>query len=132
VRAVVYEADFRCRKREGVFIDAALVPFEDYSDFDGLMKDGFRATYYRDSLIVYDPTGLLADVQGKLRAAFMQPKWVAVRVFPSLAQGRKGVKGLQDTVAAALPLGICAETGRVTAALLRRVSRPAAWASSHN
>ena len=60
--------------REGVYIEAALVPRRRYDDVENVLQHQFAATHMNDGLILYDPRGTFTRVQDGVRAAYMQPK----------------------------------------------------------
>lgn len=114
--------------RNGVFLEAGLRPEEDFIDFTSVMGNPIAATHMNDALILYDPDGLLTELQGRVRAVYMEPRWIKLRLEPALARGRKGIAGLHGAVLSRARGQICgnmAELGycfRSTPLLLRGIT----------
>ena len=66
--------------QDGVYIEAKLRPKESYDDLEKVLLNPFTATNMNDALILYDPSGFLTRIQEEVRAVFMEPKWLDVRV----------------------------------------------------
>jgi hypothetical protein len=60
-----------------------------------------------DALMLYDPTGLFTRVQGEVRAAFMEPRWLAIRVNDQLKTLRESMSTLEEAVVAGDLPGVC-------------------------
>lgn len=71
-----------------------------YPDFEQVIHDPFRATHVNDALILCDPTGFLTEMQNKVRAVFMKPKWLDIRVQFWLVRAQKAAGALRDVVRA--------------------------------
>ena len=89
--------------RRGVYIEAGLRSIEALSDFEKVMKHPVHATHINDALILHDPTGYLADLQSRVRAVYMEPKWLKLRLEPNLIKGRRGLALLRDAIGADKP-----------------------------
>jgi predicted nucleotidyltransferase len=100
--------------QDGVYIEAGLSSKENYIDLEKVLQSPFTATHMNDALILYDPTGFLAEMQKKVRAVFMEPKWLGIRVQFWVEEARKSMSGLQESVAAGDLLGICGNAGWLT------------------
>ena len=125
------EARSLCTWREGVFIEVKLRPIEDYSGFDRIMHDMVAPTHMRNACILYDPSGVLTEAQRRVRLAFMEPKWIRLRVEPRLRQARDGIYALRDAIAEKSPRSICENMSTLalylpTLALLQKGITPSA------
>jgi len=99
--------------RDGVYIEAALAPMEQYRDVEKVLRDRFAATQMNDALILYDPTGVLTRVQEGVRAGFMEPRWLGARVGAQLQSLRESVASLREAVAAQERSAVCEYEGWV-------------------
>jgi predicted nucleotidyltransferase len=104
--------------REGVYIEAAIVAKREYADLDTVLHDPFKATHLNDALILYDPTGFLAQMQQSVRAVFMEDKWLNVRLAYWRETAQTNLATLRTAVAAGDPLGICEAAGWIPFSLI--------------
>jgi hypothetical protein len=65
-------------------------------------------------MILYDPTGLVTQLQTAVRPVFMQPQWLSKRLDFWLENIRTSLAHLQDAVKEADRMAICAEFGWFT------------------
>ncbi|MFQ5795445.1 MAG: nucleotidyltransferase domain-containing protein [Candidatus Bipolaricaulia bacterium] len=99
--------------REGVYIDAFPVPRKIYTDIEKILEHPIRANDLNTGLILYDPTGVLAQTQKETQAKFMAPKWLAVRVKFLIEPLPQHIFDLQEAIGAKDHLKICFHTGRI-------------------
>ena len=66
--------------QDGVYVEAGFVPKERYDDLEKVLLNPITATHMNDALILYDPSGFLTRMQQEVRAVFMEPRWLDVRV----------------------------------------------------
>ena len=105
--------------REGVFIESAPRPLDNFSNFDEIMHDTLAASHMRDALILYDAAGVLTEMQKRVRAEFMEPRWIRVRIEPLLNGAREGLESLRETLTLGTPRLICAKIAGLTTHLIR-------------
>ena len=99
--------------REGVYIDCALSSIEDWTDFDAVMKNPFKAANIKAALILHDSTGLLSKMQDRVRAVFMEPKWLTQRLEFWLKWGRENLAALRLASEKGDPVGVCLHSGKL-------------------
>lgn len=58
-----------------------MLPKERFADLEKVLRNPFTVTHMNDALILYDPTRFLAKMQNRVRAVFMEPKWLGIRVW---------------------------------------------------
>lgn len=110
--------------KQGIYIEFPLLPKEQYTDFEKVLHNAVKATHINDALIIYDPEGFLAELQNRVRAVFMEPKWVGIRVGNSIDYARKALTAWHDALEAEDLASVCEQastvmTRCVSACLLR-------------
>lgn len=104
--------------REGVFIESGVRTKDEYNDFDQVMRGG-HVTQIHDALVLYDPTGFFTELQKKVRAAYMEPKWLGIRVHQALNRAQEAMQRLLKVIAAEDHIGICCNGQAVIGGLIR-------------
>lgn len=104
--------------QDGLYYDAGYLSASDFADFATVMQNPMWATHMNHALLHYDPTGHFAQLQQAVRAAFMQPQWVAKRLHYWLEIARAQVSGLPTAIAAGDPLAICQSQGWIPMTLV--------------
>lgn len=66
--------------RDGIYIDALPVAWEDYTDLEQILTHPIRANDMNLGMLLYDPTGLLAQRQREAQLLFMTAPYMARRV----------------------------------------------------
>lgn len=99
--------------RNGIYIDALPVAWADYTDLERILTHPIRANDMNSGLILYDPTGRLAQMQHETQALFMASSYVARRVQSLAERVTPWLGGLQQAIAANDSLSICVYTGRL-------------------
>ena len=99
--------------RDGVYIEAALAPVEQYADVNKVLLDKYAATQMNDALILYDPEGILARVQEGVRAVYMEPCNLGMRVHPILNSLHESLVGLEAAAAAGDLVAVCSHVAEI-------------------
>jgi predicted nucleotidyltransferase len=99
--------------RDGVYMDALPVERADYADLEKILDHSIRANDLNSGLILYDPTGFLAEMQSATRAVFMAPERVAQRLQHLLERGPQNIRNLQQAIETHDSIRICIFTGRL-------------------
>jgi hypothetical protein len=120
VRVVVQSQDGKRITRDGldtwidgIYIDAGFVDRNAYSNVTHILAHPITANNIHDAIILHDPEGLLAMQQEAIRAVFMQPQWVGMRLKPNVESLPARIKALHDAIASNEPVDICIHTGRI-------------------
>jgi len=98
---------------DGIYIDAGFVDKNAYSNVTQILAHPITANNINDAIILHDPEGLLAMQQEEIRAVFMQPQWVGMRVKPHIEYLPARIKALHDAMESNEPVDICIHTGRI-------------------
>ncbi len=93
--------------RDGVYIEVGMESKGRYAASGKVLRDRVAATHMNDALILYDPTGLFTRVQEEVRARFMEPQWLGLRVHHQLNMLQFALTSLREAVAEGDPLGLC-------------------------
>jgi predicted nucleotidyltransferase len=93
--------------RDGVYIELGLEPKDHYDDAERVLQNPFAATHMKDALILHDPTGLFARVQGEVRTRFMEPRWLRLRVDDQVGMLHMCLLALHESVADGNAAGVC-------------------------
>lgn len=100
--------------RNGIYIDAMLMAQERFVDPEVLLQDPMKSTQVCEAVILYDATGLLAQQQAVVRAAFMEPQWIQARLTYWQTMMEHAFTTLQSGATASNSLQICAGMGWFT------------------
>lgn len=100
--------------QDGIYYDAVYLSASDFADLETVMQNAFWATHMNDGLLRYDPTGHFTQLQQAVRAVYMQPPWLAKRLYYWLEVARIHVTGLQEAIATDNPLRISEHAGWAT------------------
>jgi hypothetical protein len=100
--------------REGVFLEAGFVAADRLGPPDEVMRSPIDATHLNDALVLYDPTGRFRALQRQVRAVFMEPRWLVLRLGFALAMLAGARTALRAAVAAGDVLGILRQAMIVT------------------
>jgi hypothetical protein len=98
---------------QGVYIDATFASRDIYMDLEKILENPVRANDMHSGVIVYDPTGLLAQLQIETRREFMKPERIATRVQPLVGYLGRDIANLQDAMTSDDALRMCVWAGRV-------------------
>lgn len=99
--------------RDGIYIDALPVPWNEYTDVEQVLTDPICANDLNSGLILYDPTGNLVKIQHEVQKRFMAPVYVAQRVQASSSRIAPWLHGLQQAITSNDMLNLCFYTGRL-------------------
>ncbi len=99
--------------RQGIYIEFPLFPKKQYADLEKVLRNSVTATHVNDALILYDPEGFLTELQKRVRAVFMEPKWVGVRVGNSIDYARQALSAWGDAFVAGDLGSVCEHAGTV-------------------
>jgi predicted nucleotidyltransferase len=100
--------------REGVFLEAGFVAADSVRRLDEVMRSPIDATHLNDALVLHDPTGRFTALQREVRAAFMEPRWLVLRLGFALAVLAGARAALRVAIAAGDVLGILRQAMMVT------------------
>jgi hypothetical protein len=100
--------------RNGVYIDAMLLPQGRFADLEVLLQDPMKSTQVCEAVILYDATGFLAQQQAAVRAHFMEPQWLQARLTYWQTMMASAFATLRDGVTASDSLRICSGMGWFT------------------
>jgi hypothetical protein len=100
--------------RAGVFLEAGFVAADSLRRFDEVMRSPIDATHLNDALVLHDPTGRFTALQREVRAVFMEPRWLALRLGFALAMLAGARAALRAAIAAGDILGILRQAMMVT------------------
>lgn len=92
---------------EGIYVEAAVVGKDAYTDLDMVLQDPVKATHLNDALILYDPTGFLAQMQQSVRAVYMAEQWLQKRLAYWIKEGETNMAILRTAVVQEDLLKIC-------------------------
>ena len=120
LRVIVNSADGKWLTRDGsdgwvdgIYVDVGIVAKEAYESAAQALTNPTTANDMNDAIILYDPEGFLTEVQKEIRALFMEPKWVGMRVKPHI----DGLRVRTGMLHAAIELddkpNICIQAGRI-------------------
>lgn len=84
---------------DDIYYDAVYLSASDFADLETVMQNAFWATHMNDGLLRYDPSGHFTQLQQAVRAVYMQPPWLAKRLYYWLEVARSNVAGLQEAIA---------------------------------
>ena len=94
--------------RDGTYIEASLSSRQSHEDPEEILRHPYRAVLMYDAVIIHDPTGFLTAIHQKVRAAFMEKKWLHVRVEHWLDSARKALPRFSTAIESGDGLRICA------------------------
>ncbi len=100
--------------RNGIYIDAMLLPQAHFADPEVLLQDPMKSTQVWEAVILYDATGFLAQQQAAVRAHFVEPQWLQARLTYWQTMMESTLATLRDGVTADDSLRICAGMGWFT------------------
>lgn len=98
---------------DGIYVDVGIVAKHAYSNVAEILAHPITANNINDAIILHDPEGFLTKLQEQIRAVFMQPQWVGMRVKPHVEHLPDRIKALQDAMESNDPANICIHTGRI-------------------
>lgn len=99
--------------RDGIYIDALPVAWEDYTDLEQILTHPIRANDMNLGMLLYDPTGLLAQRQREAQLLFMTAPYMARRVQSLTERIAPRLTNLQRAITVNDQLHICIYTGRL-------------------
>ena len=92
--------------RDGLCVEAALVLKGRHDGAQKVLHNPFAATHMNEAWILYEPTSLFSRVQREVGLAFMESRWLGVRVHTQLEELRSALSGLREAVSDANALAI--------------------------
>lgn len=104
--------------QDGIYYDAGYLSASEFPDLETVIQHPVWATHLNYALLRYDPTGHFTQLQQAVRAAYMQPQWVAKRLHYWLEIARPQVSGLQTAITKDDPLAICQYQGWISMSLV--------------
>ena len=99
--------------KQGIYIEFPLFPKQQYADVEKVLHNSVTATHVNDALILYDPEGFLTELQQRVRAVFMEPKWVGVRVGNAIDYSREAMSAWNEALEADDLAAVCEHAGMV-------------------
>lgn len=99
--------------RDGIYIDALPVTWDDYTDLERILTHPIRANDMNSGLLLHDPTGLLAQRQREAQSLFMAAPYIARRVQSLTGRVTPRLTNMQQAIAVNDQLHLCAYTGRL-------------------
>ncbi len=93
--------------RQGVYLEAGVVTPDGLGSVEEVMHKPVNACHMREAVILYDPTGYFGTLQAQVRAVFMEPKWLRIRLDWVLEACRGSLAKLKQAVPADDDLSIC-------------------------
>jgi hypothetical protein len=99
--------------REGVYIDSLIFPISVIGTPEQTLGHALTATHMNHALILYDATGRLTPLQDAVRAVYMQPQWLLLRMTYWLDIGRSQLQAMQEAINKRDPLALVGCAGEV-------------------
>jgi predicted nucleotidyltransferase len=97
---------------DGVYVEAVTLPITWIGSAEEALRNPFSATHMNHALILYDATGILTQQQEAVRASYMEPYWLKMRLQFWLDDVSQHVQGLQTAIGQHNPLQISLHAGR--------------------